>query len=84
MKNQLWSQELQDLTKSTLEDLLSGMFKGKMCQMKKKPGMYGYIKNVPGLMMETNPEIKIYSSKSDEEWVYNSIEDVIMSGWAVD
>ncbi len=87
MKNQLWSEELQEQTLNTLEDLLTGMFIGKNCHMKKKTEndtIFGHIKNDPALMTMTKPLLKIASSDNGKEWIYKSIKEVIEDRWAVD
>ena len=89
MENSLWSEELQELTKKTLDDLFSGMFTGgKNCHFKKKTGTdreYGYIENDPRLITKAEPIlIKIKSKSNEKEWVYKSIDETIKDGWAVD
>jgi len=89
MENSLWSEELQELTKKTLEDLFSGMYTGgKKCHFKKKTGTereYGYIENDPGLITKPEPILITIKSKGNEkEWVYKSVNEFIDDGWAVD
>jgi len=88
MSKLFWSEELTKLTKETLEDLYSGMYKGQKCNLKRRNGknlLFGYITNTPDLMFRNDyDEIKINETEGSEIWAYKSIDEIIEDGWAVD
>ncbi len=87
MKNS-WSDELTEMSRKTLEDMLDGGFPGPKCILKKRKDdgrIYGYIENDPSYMTrKTDDPIVIHNMDGDDQWEYTSVNAIIYDGWAVD
>ena len=88
MSENKWSPELTELTRETINDLINGYFMGAKCHVKRNTDnklQFGYIINDVMLTSKSQlDEIVVHHNKSDQQWTYNTIDEVIDDGWAVD
>ena len=88
MSENKWSPELTELTRETINDLINGYFMGAKCHVKRKRderNQYGYIINDVMLTSKSQlDELLVHETRSDGEWKYKTVDELIDDGWAVD